>query len=525
MGVGEIRAGRAFVEMTLRGGKKVGTSLKRMGARFLGLGQAIAKMAAVGGAAVVGFAALALRKFAKIGDQIDKMSKRVGASTEFLSQMGFAAEQSGASLEDVGQAMQRMNRRLGRITAGQGTSSQVEAMDALGLSLERLQQLSPEERFLELADAIANYGDQAEAAGLAQRAFGTGVDRLLPLLIEGRDGIRALMQEADVMGRTISADQAASAAQLVDAWNRVKSAASGFMIFVGGSLAPVVTKFLDSATENMIELREKFLDSGAEEFEDAVASSFASVIDLSATVIDSIDAIRIGFVKAQLAAVKFTKFLADRTSDVQAYVELVKPILPQGQRLIRDAPGGEPQSQQPFLPAFSAELGKEAAQLTAAIAEMERDTRRSGFTQALRDMANDIRNTNPADEALEIMRSGGELSPTALEHFGGDMGAGSFFTDALNQGITSGGEAIHGAMAEVARGIADMQEKFQAGLAAVDVEVGDRSARGTFSSAAAGFLGRQGGTQERVLEATLVGNRLHQKTIDAIKNLKLTWGA
>ena len=54
----------------------------------------------MGGAAIIGFGIKAVNSFADAGDAIQKMALRTGFSTEALSELKFAAEQSGASLED-----------------------------------------------------------------------------------------------------------------------------------------------------------------------------------------------------------------------------------------------------------------------------------------------------------------------------------------------------------------------------------------------------------------------------------------
>ena len=60
---------------------------------FGALRRAALGAAVIGGTAIVGFAIAAVKSFAETGDEIDKMAKRTGFSTEALSELGFAAEQ------------------------------------------------------------------------------------------------------------------------------------------------------------------------------------------------------------------------------------------------------------------------------------------------------------------------------------------------------------------------------------------------------------------------------------------------
>jgi len=247
----DIEAGSAYVRVFMkkteleRGLIKLRRNLQNIGAGFTRAG---AMFAAAGGA-IVGTIAKAVSDFAGFGDQLDKMAARTGVSVKALSELKFAAEQSGASIEDVGAVIQKMNRRVGRVTAGQGTDSQVKALEELGVSIEELRAMNPEQRFLAIADAMANYGDEAAAAGLAQRAFGTGVDKLLPLIFAGRNGIEELREEARELGLTMSEDDAKAAAAFTDAMNRMKRAAEAAWHRIGIAVAPVLESMIEKVTE------------------------------------------------------------------------------------------------------------------------------------------------------------------------------------------------------------------------------------------------------------------------------------
>jgi len=61
-------------------------------------------------------------------------------------------------------------------------------------------------------------------------------------LLEGADGIQALMKEADALGRTMSGKDAVAAAEYVDAMNRLKSVVVGVKNQIGAALAPAMTE-------------------------------------------------------------------------------------------------------------------------------------------------------------------------------------------------------------------------------------------------------------------------------------------
>lgn len=246
---GNIRAGGAVVELLLRD-RGFRRGLNRASRQLQSFGSATARLGAgplAAGAAGLSAISAAALSFGRQADRIDAASQATGIAAETLSELGFAARRSKTSLDELVPAIQRMNRRLGRITAGQGTSTQTEAIEALGLTAERLRRMDPAERFFRLADAIATHGDASEAAGLAQRAFGTSIDALIPLMSRGADGIRELMGEGRRLGQTITGGDAAAGGALLDALGSFRDVLSDAAFEIGAAVAPAMERAASAA--------------------------------------------------------------------------------------------------------------------------------------------------------------------------------------------------------------------------------------------------------------------------------------
>ncbi|MEX0655785.1 MAG: phage tail tape measure protein [Phycisphaeraceae bacterium] len=235
-----IRAGRAYVELGVedrltRGLRRAEQRLKQFGSQVRQIGTRVAGL----GAAIVTPLLAASRLFASAGDDLNKMAARTGVSVEALSELGFAAQQSGTDLASVGKVIQRMNRRLGRAADGSGEAA--TALKRMGLSIEQLLALNPEQRFMAIIDAMHGMENAAEAAGLGQRIFGAEVDRILPLIGQGAAGIDALRRQARQLGLTISTEAAAEAAKFTDAMNVLRQTLRRAVFTIGGALAPTLT--------------------------------------------------------------------------------------------------------------------------------------------------------------------------------------------------------------------------------------------------------------------------------------------
>jgi len=196
----------------------------------------------------------AITDLTTFGDTYAKMSRRVGMGAKDLSLLGYAAEQSGASVSALGDGMRYLNRNLA--LAGQGSKAAQDAFSQLGINSNRLQTLGKKEQFLVVADAIRRLGDEAKQTDAAMKLFGRGGTSMLPMLQEGASGIRKLMQEADDLGIGISDQDAANAEILSSSITRLQRSFQGLRQSIVSGLVKPVTQALDWGTKITQQLRE-----------------------------------------------------------------------------------------------------------------------------------------------------------------------------------------------------------------------------------------------------------------------------
>ncbi len=239
---GSIRAGRAFVELfaddskLVRGLRRAGKKLEAFGKKVRDIGL---KIAAVGTAVVTALLGAA-KTFATMGDHVAKMGRRTGFSAEALSELGFAAEQSGADMETLEKGLRRMQRTI--YDAARGLSTATEGLSVLGLSVEDLKGLSPEDQFTLIADRIGAIKDPTLKAAVAMEMFGRSGTQMLPLLENGAAGINALREEARRLGLTISSEDARAAEEFSDTLNRMWRVVKQAVFAIGAALAPTLSE-------------------------------------------------------------------------------------------------------------------------------------------------------------------------------------------------------------------------------------------------------------------------------------------
>lgn len=152
----------------------------------------------------VGFGAAQFRSFISnavaAADEIDKLSARIGLSTDAVQEFTHATDLSGVSMGQFEQAVRELNRRI-----AEGTQPYRDAEQALAA----------------IADRVQAAGSAAERARIVYDAFGRTGASLLPMLQDGAAGLAAMRQEARDLGLVLSADTIQAATQLNDELSRM----------------------------------------------------------------------------------------------------------------------------------------------------------------------------------------------------------------------------------------------------------------------------------------------------------------
>lgn len=237
---GGIRAGKAFIELGVsdlatKGLRAAQRQLKAFGAgvRNIGLGLSAAS------ASVTAPMLAAVHVFADFGDSVAKASARTGMTAEAMSELGFAAEQSGSDMEGLEKSIRLMQRT--QVKATEGSKAATEALAAVGVSAEQLKGMSPDEQLAAIADGMQKITDPAMRTATAMRIFGKSGASIIPMLAQGSAGLAAMRAEAREFGISLSGKDAHAAEVLHDTFKLLTAAIRGVWIQIGAALAPTIT--------------------------------------------------------------------------------------------------------------------------------------------------------------------------------------------------------------------------------------------------------------------------------------------
>ena len=263
-------------------GKSAGS--KFVGGLGKGLAVAGAATAAVAGAAVAAGKAFvsAAGDVAEYGDNIDKMSQKMGISAESYQEWNFVMEHCGTSMESLKSSMK---------TLASAAESGSEAFDQLGISQEEIANMSQEELFNATIAALQNVEDETTRTYLAGQTLGKGATELGALLNMTAEDTDALKQSAHDLGGIMSDEAVAAAAAYQDALQDMQVAGEGLKNNMMAEFLPGITGVMDGLADifsgNTGEGLEKIGDS-INSIVDQLTESLPQIVDVGMGIITAL---------------------------------------------------------------------------------------------------------------------------------------------------------------------------------------------------------------------------------------------
>lgn len=238
LGTGRFSKGLKAADRGLQGfSKRVGSIAKRI----------LSPLNMIGATLSVGAFAYGVRRAMTQIDGLAKSADALGMTTQALAGLNHAAELAGVGASKLNMAMARSNRLLGQAAMGSGNAA--KWIERLGLDVESLQAMKPDERFQAYATAIQGMSTQSERAAASAALFGDRQGKMLPLLMEGRVGLGEAAAEAEALGIALSRVDAAQVEAANDAITRIRAAMSGLFQSITVRLSPFIEYFADSMAD------------------------------------------------------------------------------------------------------------------------------------------------------------------------------------------------------------------------------------------------------------------------------------
>lgn len=243
---------------------KLGGVVGKVGAGLAASAGVAAAGIAVAGKKVIDFA----NDVSAAGDEIDKMSQKIGISTDAYQEWSYVFERSGADVNNLQTGMKTLS---GVITdAANGSESAASKLSAIGVSLEEINGLSQEDQLSLVISRLQEMGEGSERTAAATDLLGRSATDMAAVLNMTAEDTQALIDEAHEYGMVMSEDAVASSAAYQDSLTKLQGTLGGLKNQLVADLLPGLTQVVDGLAD---------VANGSTSLEDAIDQGITAVVE------------------------------------------------------------------------------------------------------------------------------------------------------------------------------------------------------------------------------------------------------
>lgn len=231
----EIDAGSVGSKAGIDFASSMGSMIKGSAAVITGA------VAAVTGAAVGAGKAIwdSAKSVAEYGDNIDKMSQKMGISAQAYQEWDFVMQHSGTSMESLKASMKTL------ANAAEGNNA---AFKELGISTKDLANMSQEDLFSSVIAGLQEVDDTTQRTYLAGQLLGRGATELGALLNMSAEETANMKQEIHDLGGVLDDTAVKNAATFQDTLQNLTVASDGLKNSLVSNLLPSITTVMNGFT-------------------------------------------------------------------------------------------------------------------------------------------------------------------------------------------------------------------------------------------------------------------------------------
>lgn len=194
---------------------------------------------------------------AEYGDNIDKMSQKMGISAEAYQEWDAVLQHSGASISSLLPSMKTLSMQ-----AQKGN----EAFQALGISEQEVANLSKEDLFSRVIEGLQGMEESTQRTAIASALLGRGATELGALLNTSAEDTQKMRDRVHELGGVMSDEAVKAAAAYQDQLQDMNTAIDGFKRNIVSNFLPSVTKAMGGITNAL----SGDLENGIQETTDAI---------------------------------------------------------------------------------------------------------------------------------------------------------------------------------------------------------------------------------------------------------------
>lgn len=177
---------------------------------------------------------------AAYGDNIDKMSQKMGISAQAYQEWDFVMKHAGSSIDSLKTSMK---------TLANAAVNGNDAFEKLGLSQKQIANMSQEELFGATISALQKVENETERTALASKLLGRGATELGALFNMSAEETEALKQQVHDLGGVMSDDAVKAAAKYQDEMLNMQTALTGVKNNMMGQFLPGISSVMTGLSQ------------------------------------------------------------------------------------------------------------------------------------------------------------------------------------------------------------------------------------------------------------------------------------
>ena len=225
-------------------GEKTGGLFGKMFSSKAAKGFAVAGAALAAGVGV-GVAALkkGISETAAYGDNVDKMSQKLGLSTDAYQKWDYVLKLAGTDINSMTTGLKTLTNQFQ--AAKNGNDASIKAFEKLGISMEDAKNMSREDLFGAAIKGLQGMSDSTERAALANKLFGKSGQNLTPLFNQTAKQTQEQMDLAERYGMIMPQAAVKASAAFEDSLTTMQMTMTGFKNRMMAEFLPAVTQITD----------------------------------------------------------------------------------------------------------------------------------------------------------------------------------------------------------------------------------------------------------------------------------------
>ena len=264
---------------------------KKISSLSSNLGNGLKTAAKVGAAAITAVTAATaamttalvngVSKTAEYGDNIDKMSQKMGMTAEAYQEWDAVMQHCGTSIDSM---------QAGMKTLATAAESGSDAFEQLGLSQEAISGMSQEELFGATITALQNVESETERTYLAGKLLGRGATELGALLNTSAEDTKAMKDRVHELGGVMSNEAVKAAARYQDSLQDMKASFSGLKNSLISDFLPGMSTIMDGIASLVIgeDSAQSTISSGISQIIESMNSSLPRLLDAGKQIVEAI---------------------------------------------------------------------------------------------------------------------------------------------------------------------------------------------------------------------------------------------